>query len=92
MYAVAQEVLSTTFLQWHGCTGGGGTQIALLHLVSSYVPQVVMPPSYWDDISFVSKGEVTCGTITSANCLTAILRHIGTAAHVLMSQSIDVGK
>ena len=53
------------------------------------MPRMGIPPSPWNDLSFASKGEVTCGTVTYANCLNASIHHIGTAVHVPMSQDID---
>ena len=90
IYAAAQEGVFTVFLQWHQIIGGRGTQIALLHLVSSYVPHMGMPPPPWDDLSFVSKEEVTCGVVVCANWLMAKLHQIGAMVHVPMAQAIHV--
>ena len=47
---------------------GRGAQIVLLHSVLNYVPKMELPESLWDDLSFVLKGDITCYTISCANC------------------------
>ena len=37
IYTVAQEGMTTAFLQWHQGAGGVGAHITLLHCMSSYV-------------------------------------------------------
>ena len=71
IYAMAQEGVPTAFLQWHRSAGrGGSAHIALLHSVSSYINRMGMLPSPWDNLSFISKGEVTCGTAMCAETQT----------------------
>ena len=71
IYAMAQEGVPTAFLQWHRSAGrGGSAQIALLHSVSSYINRMGVLPSPWDNLSFISKGEVTCGTAMCAETQT----------------------
>ena len=43
----------------------------------------------WAEISFVSKGKVTCGTITCSNWLTESLHHIGAAIYTPIADAID---
>ena len=72
-----------------GDKGGGVAQIALLHLVSIYVPRMGLPASLWNEISFASKGDVTCGTIACKNWQTASLHQIRSMVHVLVDMAID---
>ena len=89
IYAMAQEGVTTAFLQWHQGERGRGAQIALLHLVSSYVPMMGLLASPWDDLSFASKGDITCSTIACVNWQTASLHQIGTTIHILTDLDID---
>ena len=63
--------------------------IVLIYLVSSYAPQMGMPTSPWDDLSFALKGKVTCGAVMCANWMTYRLHHIGITVHAPMAQEID---
>ena len=69
--------------------GGKGVYIALIYLVSSYAPQMGMPTSPWDDLSFALKGKVTCGAVMCANWMTDRLHQIGVTVHAPMAQEID---
>ena len=46
--------------------------------------------SSWDDLSFASKGYITCGTTSCTNWQTASLHHVESTIHVLADISIDV--
>ena len=52
IYSAVQEGVPTVFIQWHRGTVGKGAHIALLCYVSSYAPQMGMPPLPWDYLSF----------------------------------------
>ena len=47
------------------------------------------PTSLWEDISFASKGDMTCGAVGWANCLTSILHHTSAVLSVLMEEAIN---
>ena len=73
IYAAAQEVVPTAFLQCHRVAGGLGAHIFLVHYVSSYVLQMIQPMYPWDGLSFASKGKSTCSAIGCTNWLTSSL-------------------
>ena len=54
------------FLQWNQGARGRGTQIALLHSVTNYVPSMGILESPLDNGSFALKGGITYRTITCA--------------------------
>ena len=72
-------------------TYGGrvGTKIALLYSISSYVPWAEIPTSPWDNLSFASKGEGTCGAVGYANYVISSLHQIGAALYVPTAESIN---
>ena len=91
IYAAEQEGVPTALLQWHQGATGRGTQIALLYLVTSYVPRRGLSKSPWDDLSFASKGDIICGFIPCANWKTASFHQIGATVHVPTILEIDTG-
>ena len=68
---------------------GRGAQIALLHLVSNYVPRVGLPASPRDKLSFVSKRDITYSAIACANRHTLIFHHIRATVHILTDLDMD---
>ena len=91
IYAATQEGVPTAFLQWHQGATGRGAQIALLYLVTSYVPRRGLSKSPWDDLYFASKGDIICGFIPCANWKTASFHQIGATVHVPTILEIDTG-
>ena len=89
IYAASQESVSHAFLKWHRRSGIGRAQIAPLHLMSSYVPQMGNTTSPWYDLYFALKGEFMCGKIMCANWLVASLCQIVTAIHFPTLQDKD---
>ena len=51
-----------------------------------------LPASPWDDLSFMSKGDVTCSAVAFANWQTTSLHPIGSTVHVLTYLSIENAK
>ena len=60
-----------------------------LFSLSSCVPQMGILPSPWNELSFVSKGEVTCSALRCENCITTILHHIRTSLYNPTAEAID---
>ena len=89
IYSAAQEGVPTAFLHWRERVMGEGAQIALLHLVSSYVPRMGMPASPWENLYFALKGDITCGACACANWQTASLNQIRATVHVYVDLAID---
>ena len=89
IYAAAQEGLPTAFLKCDQGERERGVQISLLHPVSNYVPRMGLTVSPWHHGSFTSKGVITCGNITGANCLPASLHNIRDTFYVPPDQAID---
>ena len=84
-----KEGVPTAFIQWYQGAWCKGVKIALLHSMLNYLPRMGMPPSPWDNLSFVSKGKMNCVTVGCANCFTASLHQIGSAIYVLTVEAID---
>ena len=89
IYATSHESAPNTFLQWNQYTRRRGSHIALLRLVSSYVPGMGLLVSLLDNLSLTSKGETTCGSVACANWQTASIHQIGSTVHILANLSID---
>ena len=89
IYSAAQEGVPTAFLHWRKRMMGRGAQIALLHLVSSYVPRMGMPASPWENLYFALKGDISCGACACANWQTASLNQIRATVHVCVDLAID---
>ena len=49
-----------------------------------------LPASPWDDPSFASKGDITCGVIACTNWQTARLHQIGVTVYILTDMFIDL--
>ena len=88
IHTVEQEGVLNALFKWQRSAGGGGDHIFMLHSVSIYASYMGITLSPWYDISFASKGEVTCSTAGCANWITTILHHIGAVLYILASQAI----
>ena len=89
IYAAAQDGVPTAFLQQRQGTRGRGTKIALLNLVSIYLPRMELLASPCDNLSFALNRGVSCGAIACAYWQTASIHQIESTVHVLTYLAID---
>ena len=87
--AAAQDGISTLFLKWYQGARRRGTQIALLHSVSKYVPGMGLMVSPWDDGSFAYKGDIACTNWPSAS-LHQIRSMIHVPAYLVIDATLSV--